>query len=156
MPYDREQTLRMLAASRIYQARYDSAFEPWGISARQIRSDEDIDHYRRDLAVAAKRLLPPDHQLARVQYRQQADSVLDNFEPMLLSAVKQHAHANDTVPFDLPLREVPVVDPNTGQKIKTFVGERSFVHDFKAPVRRVLSFTTYRGRYDAVQGRWVA
>jgi hypothetical protein len=154
MPLTREQILQMNASARVYQSRYHSAFEPWGVRARAPTLGEDINKYRRDLAVQAKHLLPEDHELRRVQYRRQDDSVLDNFEPQLLTAVKQHAHNNDTVPFDAPLRQVEDRDPNNGQKIIKFVGLRSFVHDFKAPVRRVLSFTTPNGRWDAVKAGW--
>jgi hypothetical protein len=102
----------------------------------------------------AKKLLPEDHQLRRVQYRRQQDDALDVFEPQLLSAVRQHAHQNDTVPETAPLREVVEHNPSNGQKIVKFIGLRSFIHDLKAPVRRVLSFTTDKGRFDAAKGRW--
>jgi hypothetical protein len=89
----------------------------------------------------------------RSHARTQDDDVLNNFEPELLSAVKQLAHSNDSVPWGAPLREVKERDASGREALK-FVGERSFVHDFKAPVRRVLSFATSNGRWDAVKARW--
>ena len=58
MPYTREQLLRAQASARVYQERYDKAFQPWGVQAPAPVLGEPIDDYRRTLAVKAKRLLP--------------------------------------------------------------------------------------------------
>jgi hypothetical protein len=49
----------------------------------------------------------------------------------------------------LPNRKVTELDFNNGQKIVKFIGQRSFIDDFKAPVRRVISFLTPNGPVDA-------
>jgi hypothetical protein len=153
MPLTREQILQQQASARVFQARYDAVLEPWGVRAPAPVLGQDIGAYRRDLAVMAKRLLPENNKYRTIQYRRLDDNVLDNFEPELLSAVKQLATANDSVPHDAPLRRVEERDEN-GMKAVRWVGQRSFVEDFKAPVRRVLSFTTDRGRWNAATGAW--
>jgi hypothetical protein len=151
----RDLLLRTLSVARMHQAHYDPYLQPWGTRPREPTLGESIDHYRADLAVAAKKLLPEGHKLREVQYRALDKDAMDVLEPQLLQAVKDHAYSNDTVPEDAPLRQVTHVDPSNGHKEIRFIGSRSFVHDFKAPVRRVVSFMTDRGRYDAASGRWL-
>jgi hypothetical protein len=119
----------------VYQERYDNAMQPWGVRAPAPTLGQDIEVYRRNLAVQAKRLLPDGHELKEVQYRAMPDSILNKFEPDLLSAVHSTASQNDTVPFDAPLRRVEEVDQN-GLKIVKWIGQRSFIHDFTRPGRR--------------------
>jgi hypothetical protein len=109
MSMTREQILQMHNASRVYQERYDSAFQPWGMRAPAPplpTRPEDVDEYRRSLAVQAKKLLPDDHKYRNVQYRRLDDAVLNNLEPQLLKAVSEAGRRNDSVPLDAPLREV--------------------------------------------------
>ena len=51
MSMTRDQILQMNASARVYQERYDTAFEPWGVRVRAPVLGEDIHSYRRDLAV---------------------------------------------------------------------------------------------------------
>jgi hypothetical protein len=69
MGMSREQLLHAHASARVFQARFDSAFEPWGMRAKAPVIGEDVNDYRRDLAVQGKRLLPENHKLRAVQYR---------------------------------------------------------------------------------------
>jgi hypothetical protein len=150
-----DQQQRVLGANRMIQAHYQrEAFEAYGVNAPPPVAGESYHDYRRRLAVQAKRLLPEDNKYHRLQYRRQDDSVLDNFEPQLLQEVKKHAFDNASVPWDQPLRQVYETDPQNGLKVIKWVGQRSFVHDFKAVPRRVVSFLTSNGRYDAAKGRW--
>jgi hypothetical protein len=149
MPLTHEQQLHLLAVARVYQARYQAALDPWGVHAHAPVLGEDVDDYRRRLAVQAKRLLPEDHEYAKRQYRKQDDYVLNNYEAELLPAVKQYAYNDASVPFDAPLREIKEVDPQNGLRINRFIGQRSFIHDFTRPGRRVVRFCTVsdnRGR----------
>jgi hypothetical protein len=134
---NREQILQIHAAARVIQARYDAAFEPWGVRAPEPPLGQDLDTYRRNLAVQAKRLLPENHQLRKVQYRGLQDDTLNAFEPQLLNAVRTHAMDNSTVPYDAPLRRVEVRDQN-GLKVVNWIGQRSFIHDFTRPCRRAI------------------
>jgi hypothetical protein len=135
----REQQLQVNAIARTYQERYDHAFEPWGARARSPVMGEDIREYRRDLAVQAKKLLPEDNQYRKNQYRRLDDSVMDVLEPQLLQVVHKAAYDPTTVPYDAPLREVKERDASGREHIK-FIGQRSFIHDFTRPGRRVVSF----------------
>ena len=149
----REQILQMHASARVLQERYDSALEPWGVRARAPTLGEHIDNYRRDLAVQTKKLLPENHELRKPQYRSMPNDVFEVMEPQLLSAARSTAYRADTVPLDAPLRRVEERDAN-GMKTVKFIGQRSFIHDFKAPVRRVKSFFADGRCYDAAKGSW--
>jgi hypothetical protein len=139
MQMTREQILQMHASARVLQERYDIALEPWGVRARAPTLGEHIDNYRRDLAVQTKKLLPENHELRKPQYRSMPNDVFEVMESQLLSAARTSAYRADTVPLNAPLRRVEERDAN-GMKTVRFIGQRSFIEDFKAPVRRVISF----------------
>jgi hypothetical protein len=145
MPMTREQLLQQHASARVYQERYDNAFQPWGVRAPAPSITQDIDAYRRDLAVKAKRLLPEEHKLRQIQYRRLPDDILNGFEPQLLQAVRTYATDNSSVPYDAPLRRVEERDAN-GLVSYRYVGQRMFIHDFTRPCRRVVSFRGPDGR----------
>jgi hypothetical protein len=105
---------------------------------------EDVDSYRRDLAVQGKRLLPGDHKLRSVQYRSLKADVFNVLEPQLLKAVAEYGSRNDSVPYDAPLRQVTETSEN-GTRITKFLGMRHFVEQFKAIPRRVAYFRTAVG-----------
>jgi hypothetical protein len=154
----RDQLLLVQAAARDYQARYVEAFQSWGVEAPRpayCDSAEAVGEYRRDLAVKAKKLLPLSETrvdpreptfgaLRRAQYRAMDDAVLDVMEPSLIRAVKVAGTRNDSIPADSPPREIHERGPN-GEHVIRFLGERSFVHDFKPAVRRVAYFRTNQG-----------
>ena len=141
----RELLLKTLSVARMYQAHYDPYLQPWGTRPREPTLGESIEHYRADLAVTAKKLLPEGHEYRKVQYRALDKEAMDVLEPQLLQAVKDHAYDNDTVPADVPLRMIIKTNPENGHKENWFIGSRSFVHDFKSPVRYVRSFRTDQG-----------
>jgi hypothetical protein len=146
----RDQLLQVNAVARSYQAIYDEAFKSWGVRApapAYCDSVEAVGEFRRNLAVQAKRLLPFSEarvdpgeptfgDLRRVQYRRMADDALAAVEPSLLKAVAAAGKRNDSVPPDAPLREIHERGEN-GEHVIRFLGTKSFVHDFKPPVRRV-------------------
>lgn len=142
---NREQLLQQHASLRVYQERYDTALQPWGLRADAPTLAQDPLSYRQDNCVRMKRLLPPGHELQQVQYRGLEHNTLDIFEPRLCKACRDVAFDNNTVPYDVPLRRVEAID-NNGAKIVNWIGQRSFIEDFKAPVRRVTSFLTPHGR----------
>jgi hypothetical protein len=148
MPMTREQILQQHAAGRVFQERYDSALEPWGVRARAPTLGEDIANYRRDELVRIKKLLPDNHELRKVQIRQLRDDAIDAFEPQILKAARETARRADTVPVDAPLRRVEHTDGN-GMKVVDFIGQRSFIHDFNRQGRRVVSFRTDQGYVNA-------
>jgi hypothetical protein len=95
------------------------------------------------MAAQTKKLLPDGHELRKLKYWDLDDTAFEVFEPQLLKALPQERRRNDTVPYDAPLREVIERDAN-GLKIVKFIGQRSFVHDFKSPTRRahIFDYTT--------------
>jgi hypothetical protein len=61
---------------------------------------EPVEEYRRRLAVLAKKQLPADHDLKKIQIRALADDAFAVVESQLLPAVNQAAFRPDTVPAD--------------------------------------------------------
>jgi hypothetical protein len=154
----REQQLQLVGAARHHQAQFDAAYQSWGVRAEApVLNDsvEAVDDYVRNECVRAKKLLPMSDvraapgeptfaELRRVQYRQLADDALGALLPQLLKAVSAAGKRNDSVGPNDPLREVHERGDN-GEHIIRFLGQRSFIHDFAAPVRRVAYFRTNQG-----------
>ena len=152
MAYTREQLLQMQASGRVYQEKYDQAFQPWDQRAPSPVIGEDIADYRRKLAIQAKRLLPLGHEMRQVQFRALRDDAFDVLEPHLLRDCKSAAYRADSVPPG-EMRRVVEVDAN-GNKIIKWIGQQSFVRDMMIPGRRVLGFRTPQG-FMNTSGRYV-
>jgi hypothetical protein len=150
MSLSHDQAMRMQASARIYQQRYDDALSPWDMRAPAPVLGEPITEYRAKLAILAKKQLPPDHQLRKVQYRRMDTDIFDNFEPDLLQAVQRAAYDASSVPPG-QFRKVTEVDSN-GMKMVRWVGPESFVKQMTRPGRRVLSFNTSSGPMKCVAG----
>jgi hypothetical protein len=143
--YERE--LRQRSIAEHYQQRADAAFLEWGTRAKQRVEGEDIEAYRRSLAIQAKRMLPisddkpsPDsvatfNDLRNLQLRRMPSDVFERFEPQIYDACAKAVARNDTVPVG-EMREVVKIDPATGYKEHRFYGQRSFIEDFKGPAFR--------------------
>jgi hypothetical protein len=154
----RDQLLRLQASARVYQERYDRALESWGLRAPALAycdSAEAVSDYRRGQAVRAKKLLPFSEtrldpggptfaQLRHTKYWDLAADAYEVMEPMLLRAVAAAGRRNDSIPADSPPREIHERGSN-GEHTIRFLGERSFIHDMKAPVRQVAYFRTDQG-----------
>jgi hypothetical protein len=130
----REHLMQVQATARAYQARADTALDPWGIRAPSPVAGEPLDAYRRNLLILAKKQLPEDHELRRVTVRQLPSSALSPFEDQIYAACKDAAYRPDSVPPG-NLRRVEEVDAN-GLKIVKFVGQECFVKEFTRPVAR--------------------
>jgi hypothetical protein len=135
MELSREQLLRQQASGRVFQEQFDNALQPWGVRAAAPVLGEPVDEYRRRELIKAKKLLPDDHELRKIQVRQLNNDALDVLQPQILAACRDTAFRRDSVPEDAPLRRVESVDGN-GLKIVDWIGQRSFVHDFTQPGRR--------------------
>jgi hypothetical protein len=158
MEMTREQILQMQASARIYQKLYDDAYASWGMRASAPAysdSTDAISDYRRTEAVRAKKLLPMTEtraapgeptfaQLRRTKYWEMGDQTFDIMEAHLLKAVAVAGKRNDSVAWGDPLREIHERGEN-GEHVVRFLGQRSFVHDMKPPVRRVAYFRTPSG-----------
>jgi hypothetical protein len=143
MSYTREQLLTIQSAARVYQARADDAFAPWGMRAKEPVIGEDPDRYRRKLMIQAKNQLPDNHELRGVTVNKLPADALEAYEPLFFKACKESAYRADSVPAG-ELRRVEEVDANGNKSIK-FIGQQCFVRDLVPPVRRVLGFRTPQG-----------
>jgi hypothetical protein len=92
--------------------------------------------------------LPQNHPLYQVQFRGLRHDGLPVFEQQLLPAVVEEANNPAHVPPG-ELRKIEERDEFGQLKMTRFVGQESFVKAMGRPRRRVLSFTTDRGRFDA-------
>jgi hypothetical protein len=135
-------------ASRQFQAYYDETLRSVGTRAPAPSLGQSCNDYRREVLRQLKRtFLPQNHDLYQVQYRGLRADALDAFEPQLLQAVVKEARNPENLPPG-EIRPIEVRGPD-GQKWIDWIGRESFVKQMMRPGRRVLSFTTDRGRFDA-------
>jgi len=156
MPFSREQILEQDRACRVYQAGADAALEAWGARAPQpIVSDDPAypERYRRDLLYLAKKRLPEDHELRNFQVRHIPLDAFEVVEPQIYAACKKAASRNDSVAAG-EMRMVKTKNPDNNQEMISFYGQRSFIEDFKAPIRYVRGFLTEHGYWNTA-GRYL-
>jgi hypothetical protein len=138
-----------LAASKQFQAFYDETLRRVGTRAPQPVLGQSVNDYRREaLRTMKKTFLPPAHPLYSVQFRGLRADALPVFEQQLLPAVVEEANNPAHVPPG-ELRKIEEMDEYGKLKVIRFVGQESFVKQMMRPGRRVVSFTTDRGRFDA-------
>jgi hypothetical protein len=141
---ERRDTMRRHAdRCTAHQARYDSAFEPFGKRAPQAAADAFPPDYRRDLFRVGQSMLPSDHELAGVDPHDEiGPSAIAAMEAQLLQALREQAENptgdNRADSVNDPRARRVVVDPDTGQRVTHYIAKRSFIRDFAAPVRHVL------------------
>jgi hypothetical protein len=156
MPLSREQILEQDRACRVYQARADAALEAWGVKAPAPTMSDDPSYpekYRRDLLYLAKKRLPEDHELRNFQVKHLPLDAFAAVEPLIFDACKKAASRNDSVPPG-ELRMVKTKNPDNNQEMISFYGQRSFIEDFKAPIRYVRGFLTEHGYWNTA-GRYL-
>jgi hypothetical protein len=72
------------------------------------------------------------------------NEVVPKFSEMMRGAAERNLYRTDTMdPGDL--RPVLETDPNTGQKIRTWIGPTSFVKEMSQPCRRVVRINAPAG-----------
>jgi hypothetical protein len=136
-------------ACRQFQAYYDETLRKVGARAPQPTLGQSCNDYRRETLRQLKRtFLPPAHDLYQVQYRALRSDALQALEPQLLQACVEEANNPEHVPPG-ELRKVERVDEYGKVRCIDWVGRESFVRAMGRPGRRVISFTTDRGRFDA-------
>ena len=137
------------AAAREFQSYYDEALRRVGARAPQPTLGVRVNDYRRETLRNLKRtFLPPAHDLYQVNCRGLPSDALGVFEPQILRACVDEANNPAHVPPG-QLRKVEELDEYGKLKMIRFVGQESFVKQMMRPGRRVVSFTTDRGRFDA-------
>jgi hypothetical protein len=136
-------------ASRQFQAYYDETLRRVGTRAPAPVLGQSVNDYRRETLRQLKRtFLPPAHDLYQVQYRSLRPDALQALEPQLLTAVVAEAN-NPAHVKPGELKKIEELDETGALRMIRFVGQESFVKQMMRPGRRVLSFTTDRGRFDA-------
>jgi hypothetical protein len=150
MSLSHDQAMRMQASARVYQQRYDDALQSWNLRAPAPVLGEPISEYRAKLAILAKKQLPEDHEMRKVQYRRLDTAIFDNFEPQLLTAVSRAAYDPSSVPLG-QFRIVPEVDSN-GMRMNRFIGQEHFTKQMGRQGRRVVSFNTPNGPMKCIHG----
>jgi hypothetical protein len=110
---------------------------------------QSVNDYRRETLRRLKRTyLPEIHPLHQVQYRSLRSDALAALEPQLLAAVVSEANNPEYVPPG-ELKKVERLDEYGKVRCVEFVDQERSVKQMMRPGRRVLSFTTDRGRFDA-------
>ena len=135
-------------AARQFQEYYDQTLRKVGTRAPPPAVNQSVNDYRRETLRTLKRtFLPQNHPLYQVQMRDLRADALDALEPQVLQAVAVEAiNPENLAPGEI--RAIEKVD-EFGNKRIDWVGRESFVKDMMRPGRRVVSFTTDRGRFDA-------
>lgn len=133
---------------RQWQEYFDRHLQEIGERAPSPISGQSTADYVRETCRAIKRQhLPQNHPLY-LNYRGLPDNVLSRFAPQLVAAVKVEA-VNPANFEPGEIRLIPWTDPQTGRKENRFYGQEHFTKFMGRPGRRVISFTTDRGRFDA-------
>jgi hypothetical protein len=134
----REHLMEVDARGREFQARADDVLSPWGVRAPPWCDGEPLGEYRRRLPCRVQKRLPEDDQWYGKSLDRLDDGTFVPIETQIYDAAKQAAYRADSVPAgEMKSRER--IDSN-GQKIIEWIGQRSFIHDFTLPGRRVRSF----------------
>jgi hypothetical protein len=148
------------AAARRYQAYYDEALRDVGMRAPQPILGQTVNDYRRETLRTLKKTFLQNHEFRKVNMRGLPADALQGFEPQVLKAAVKEANNPANVPkgelkqivkYDERFNAVKFIDfirqdhfvklPNFGCQTPMMGGHR--------PGRRVLSFTTDKGRFDA-------
>jgi hypothetical protein len=140
---ERRDTMRRYAdRCSQHQRNYDDAFAAFGKRAPQAAADAFPPDYRRDLFKTGQSYLPSDHPLSGVDPHEEiGPSAIETMEKQLFDALREQAarptgdNRADSV-FDPKARRV-VVDPDTGQRVTTFIAKNSFIKNFAARPLRV-------------------
>jgi hypothetical protein len=136
-------------ASRKFQAYYDEALRNVGVRVPAPLLSGTVNDYRRETLRNLKRtFLPQVHDLYHIQFRRLPADALAIFEPQLLKACVTECNNPAHVPPG-ELKKVERLDEYGKLKFIDWVGQESFVKAMGRPGRKVLSFTTDRGRFDA-------
>jgi hypothetical protein len=136
-------------ASRRYQEYFDSALRHVGVRAPAPVLGQSVNDYRRETLRTLKRtMLPQNHNLAQVNCRGLPTDALGAIEPQMIRACVDAANDPSTVPPG-EFRQIEERDETGSLRVIRFVGPESFVKQMGRPGRRVVSFNTHQGRFDA-------
>jgi len=132
-----------------FQEYYSEALRTIGVRVPAPLLGQTVNDYRREFCRQIKRtFLPQNHDLYQVQYRKLPADALAAIEPQLLTAVKVEA-LNPAHLEPGEIRKVERLDETGRLQYIDWIGQESFVKAMGRPGRKVISFTTDRGRFDA-------
>jgi hypothetical protein len=132
------------------QARWDATFQRLDRTCPQRRADEDSTDYLKRLSRIGRKYIPKGEPLASVAFdRTMPDEVVHKFSEMMRQCVEKNILRTDNM-ADGELRSYIETDPNTGAKIRCWVGPRTFVDGFTS-AKRVTRINTppVQALYDA-------
>jgi hypothetical protein len=112
--------------------------------------------YRRENLLKLKKNYLRNHNFYKLNMRGLPDEVLDNLEPQIIDAAISEAQNPNNVPLG-ELRQIDKLDTYGNLRERRFIGQECFVKfaDYgNRAGRRVASFTTDKGRFDAAKGKW--
>jgi hypothetical protein len=128
-------------ARREIAARYDSAYQSFGVTTPEPADDEAPSAFRKRLFNRLARKLSPDHELASIRADDLGSQpiVFDNFETELIKAATAEGQrpSVDNLPDDGSLVARHRTDSATGERMTEFFGRRSFIADMGRPGRQV-------------------
>jgi hypothetical protein len=137
------------AAAVRFQEFYAEALRHVGVRVPGPVLGQTCNDYRREtLRQLKKTFLPEAHELYQVQYRGLPADALKIFEPQLLKACVTEANNPAHVPPG-ELKKIERLDETGRVRCIDWVGQEHFTKQMMRPGRRVISFTTDRGRFDA-------
>jgi hypothetical protein len=137
------------AAAVRFQEFYSEALRHVGVRVPGPVLGQTCNDYRRETLRNLKRtFLPPAHELYQVQYRGLPAAALPIFESQLLKACVTEANNPAHVPAG-ELKKVERLDETGRVRCIDWIGQEHFTRQMMRPGRRVISFTTDRGRFDA-------
>jgi hypothetical protein len=123
------------------QAHWDIPYMSLGQRAPRRMDGETLIAYRGRLASGVKR-----------HCREWKDIVLGQLKPELLDIAEKKIYADAIIAANTPddlepgqLREIHKIDPSTGQRTTTFVGNGTFIGALKRPSRRLIGINTKAG-----------
>jgi hypothetical protein len=131
-----------------FQEYYADALRHVGVRVPPPRLGDTVNTYRRETLRNLKRTFLQHHELYGVQCRKLPADALAIFEPQLIAACVTEANNPKNVPPG-EIRKIERLDETGRVRCIDWIGQDSFVKQMMRPGRRVLSFTTDRGRFDA-------
>jgi hypothetical protein len=136
-------------AARRFQEYFDTALAQVGMRAPQPVLGQTVNDYRRETLRTIKRtFLPQNHEYYKIQMRNLPADALNGFEPLVLkAAVKEAVNPVHLQPGEI--RPIKRLDETGRVRCIDWIGQESFVRQMMLPGRKVLSFTTDKGRFDA-------
>ena len=142
-------------AAKEYQEYYDKILQRVGSYALPPYEGEKVHDYRRRILNTVTHTHLPEINEYYMDYNTLRVDALDVMEPQALKAV-QKAAVDPTFLKPGEIRMIVKKDIN-GIERRDWLGREFFVkqeqYGFR-PGRRVVSFTTDRGKYDAIKARW--